>query len=111
MLCMDADLQHEPEAVPSVAGPVLNGDVEFTIGSRHVEGGGLGFEWAFHRRLISAGATALCRPLTACTDPMSGFFCTTKEVLSRARDSINPVGFKIALEIMIRCRCKKTQDV
>lgn len=110
MLCMDVDLQHEPEAVPGVAAPVLNGDAEFSIGSRHVDGGGLGFEWSFICRAISAGATALCRPLTACTDPMSGFFCVTKPVLMRARDRLNPIGFKIALEIMVRCRCK-SQDV
>jgi dolichol-phosphate mannosyltransferase len=42
MCCMDADLQHEPEAVPSVAYPVLSGNVDFSIGSRHVDGGGLG---------------------------------------------------------------------
>jgi len=111
MLCMDADLQHEPEAVPDVAAPVLKGDAEFSIGSRNVAGGGLGFDWSLSRRIISAGATALCRPLTSCTDPMSGFFCTSKEVLSRNRDRINPVGFKIALEIMVRCRCSKVQDV
>jgi hypothetical protein len=58
---MDADLQHEPESVPNVAGPVratravsciathcwplqvLAGKAEFTIGSRHVDGGGLGY--------------------------------------------------------------------
>jgi hypothetical protein len=32
VLCMDADLQHEPEAVPSVAGPVLAGEADFTVG-------------------------------------------------------------------------------
>ena len=46
MLCMDADLQHEPEAVPSVAAPVLNGDAEFTVGSRNVDGVALG--WSGH---------------------------------------------------------------
>ena len=30
MVCMDADLQHEPEAVPGVARPVLVGEKEFT---------------------------------------------------------------------------------
>jgi len=42
---------------------------------------------------------------------MSGFFCTTKDVLARGRDNINPIGFKIALEVMVRCRCTKQQDV
>eukprot|EP00954_Amorphochlora_amoebiformis_P010781 841325-Amorphochlora_amoeboformis.AAC.1 len=31
-------------------------------------------------KVISAGATLLAWPLSGSTDPMSGFFCTTKEV-------------------------------
>lgn len=110
MLCMDADLQHEPESVPAVAAPVLEGDAEFTVGSRNVAGGGCGFEWSFFRRLLSWGATLLAWPVAASTDPMSGFFCTTKTVLGRAKH-INPIGFKIGLEIMARCRCYPVQDV
>ena len=41
---------------------------------------------------------------------MSGFFCTTKSVLARGRDRVNPIGFKIALEIMVRCRAE-SQDM
>ena len=41
VLCMDADLQHEPESVPSVAAPVLAGRADFSVGSRHVGGGGV----------------------------------------------------------------------
>eukprot|EP00051_Salpingoeca_urceolata_P008266 m.104712 g.104712 ORF g.104712 m.104712 type:complete len:167 (+) comp15660_c0_seq2:269-769(+) len=108
---MDADLQHEPESVPAVAIPVLSGEAEFSVGSRHVGDGGLGFEWSLLRRLISAGATLLAAPLTSSTDPMSGFFCTTKKVLSRGRKQCNPIGFKIGLEIMARCKCNPVKDV
>lgn len=59
ILCMDADLQHEPESVYSVALPVLSGNAEFTVGSRYCGGGGFGFDWAIHRKLISGTATAL----------------------------------------------------
>lgn len=111
LMCMDADLQHEPESVPDVAAPLLEGRSEFAVGSRHVTGGGLGFEWSIVRRLISSGATFLAVFLTPCTDPMSGFFCTSKEVLSRGRDRCNPVGFKIGLELMVRCRCASVEDV
>jgi len=110
MLCMDADLQHEPEAVPAVAGPVLDGDAEFTVGSRNVAGGGCGFEWSLFRRILSWGATLLAWPVAASTDPMSGFFCTTKAVLKRAKH-INPIGFKIGLEIAARCRAHPVKDV
>jgi len=106
---MDADLQHEPESVPAVAAPVLAGTAEFSVGSRHVGDGGLGFHWSIVRRALSAGATLLAAPLTSSTDPMSGFFCTTKAVLARGR--CNPIGFKIGLEIMARCRCRHVADV
>ncbi|KAJ1460897.1 nucleotide-diphospho-sugar transferase [Pelagophyceae sp. CCMP2097] len=109
VLCMDADLQHEPEAVPHVAAPVLAGDAEMTVGSRNVGGGGVGFEWSRSRRVLSAGATLLARPLGGSSDPMSGFFCLRKAVLQRA--VINPIGFKVGLEIMVRCRCHPVVDV
>ena len=111
ILCMDADLQHEPESVYSVALPVLHGKAEFTVGSRYCGGGGFGFDWAFHRKIISSGATLLAYGVSSSTDPMSGFFCTTKKVLSRGADKINPIGFKIGLEVMARCRAKPVMDV
>ncbi len=111
VLCMDADLQHEPEAVYSVAKPVLKNKAEFSIGSRYCGGGGFGFDWAFHRRLISHGATLLAIGVSTSTDPMSGFFCTSKKVLARAAKSINPIGFKIALEIMARTKANPVVDV
>lgn len=111
ILCMDADLQHEPESVPDVAGPVLQGEAEFSVGSRHVEGGGVGFEWSAFRRVVSRGATLLAWFVARSTDPMSGFFCTRKEVLQRGVARVNPIGFKIGLEIMVRCECNPVQDV
>jgi len=111
ILCMDADLQHEPESVPGIAQPVLQGAAEFSVGSRHVAGGGVGFEWSVLRRTVSRGATLLAWPVAACSDPMSGFFCVSKEVLRRGEGRLNPIGFKIGLEIMVRCRCHPIQDV
>lgn len=84
LLVMDADLQHEPESVPAVAAPVLDGRAEFAIGSRNVSGGKVADGWPLARRLISSGATLLARPLTASTDPMSGFFCLSRNTLRRA---------------------------
>jgi dolichol-phosphate mannosyltransferase len=111
ILCMDADLQHEPEAVYSVAKPVLEKKAEFSIGSRYCGGGGFGFDWAIHRRLISSVATMLAFGVSKSTDPMSGFFCTRKDVLARRWDKINPIGFKIGLEIMARSNACPVADV
>ena len=112
VMCMDADLQHEPESVPDVAAPVLAGTADFSVGSRNIGGGGLGFEWSLVRRVISAGATSLAWPLSRSSDPMSGFFCLRKETLARGAGSgINAMGFKIGLELMVRCRCANVVDV
>uniref|UniRef100_A0A7S2TPG1 dolichyl-phosphate beta-D-mannosyltransferase n=1 Tax=Lotharella oceanica TaxID=641309 RepID=A0A7S2TPG1_9EUKA len=96
LLCMDADLQHAPESVPFVAQPVLSGEAEFSVGSRNVPGGGV---------------IALASSLSGSTDPMSDCFCTTKTVLKRGEGRINPIGFKIGLELMVRCECKSVADV
>lgn len=56
-----------PEDAPRVAAPVLSGEAEFTVGSRNVAGGTIA-GWTLKRRVISAGATLLARPLTSCSD-------------------------------------------
>ncbi|KAF4727558.1 hypothetical protein FOZ62_003553 [Perkinsus olseni] len=111
MVCMDADLQHEPESVPVVADPVLRGEAEFTVGSRYCRDGGIGFHWSLIRRIISEGATFLAIGVSKSSDPMSGFFCTTKEVFNRGKDKCNPIGFKIGLELMVRCKANPVVDV
>ena len=45
VVLMDADLQHEPESVPAVAAPVLDGAADFSVGSRHVGGGEVDGSW------------------------------------------------------------------
>jgi len=109
MLVMDADLQHEPESVPDVLAPVIEGRADFAVGSRHVAGGEAR-DFKLSRRVISAGATLLARPLTTCTDPMSGFFALPRSTLRRA-ERLNPMGYKIGLELMVRCDARRIVDV
>ncbi|KAJ1617104.1 nucleotide-diphospho-sugar transferase, partial [Pavlovales sp. CCMP2436] len=112
LLVMDADLQHEPESVPAVAAPVLGGTAEFSVGSRNVSGGKVAEGWPLIRRVISSGATLLARPLTPCTDPMSGFFCLSRNTLRRAEKAgTNPLGYKIGLELMVRAKCSAIEEV
>ena len=110
LIVMDADLQHEPESVPKVAAPILNSSADFSVGSRNV-GGGVVEDWPFHRKVISWVATALALPLANCSDPMSGFFSLKKTTFLKGADSLNPMGYKIGLELMVRCRCKKIVEV
>jgi dolichol-phosphate mannosyltransferase len=105
---IDADGSHPPELVPALVEPILAGSAEMTIASRNIPGGaspGLGAD----RRLLSWGASILARPLTPVKDPMSGFFAVSSEVL--ARGSLAPVGYKIVLEILVKCRPSPAVEV
>ncbi len=41
---------------------------------------------------------------------MSGFFALRRSTFSRA-DSLNPVGYKIGLELLVKCRCARVAEV
>jgi dolichol-phosphate mannosyltransferase len=60
--------------------------------------------------LASAVATTLAKPLAPLSDPMSGFFALRREVWERA-DRLNPVGYKIALELFVKGRCTRAAEV
>src|SRR5688572_8465243 len=55
-------------------------------------------------------ATALARPLTSVKDPMSGFFAIRRTVYERAAP-LSPVGYKIALELIVKCNCSMIREV
>lgn len=101
LVVMDADGSHPPETIPRLVEPIRSGAAAFTLASRFVEGGR---DEGLHgvRRLISWGAAYLARPLTDVKDPMSGFFAVDRGVLQRA--DLAPIGYKIALEVIVRCR-------
>ncbi len=54
---MDADLSHDPEALPSLIAP-LDAGHDLVIGSRYVRGGSIP-DWTWHRRLLSRGETSM----------------------------------------------------
>lgn len=112
LLCMDADLSHPPESVPEVIEPIAEGRADFSVGSRYVSGGSTKDDWGFFRWLNSMVATLLARPLTAVRDPMAGFFCLKRTTLDAAEAAgLNPIGYKIALEILIKSRCGRVEEV
>jgi dolichol-phosphate mannosyltransferase len=111
LVVMDADLQHPPEAIPYLLGPLRSGDADFVLGSRYVAGGTTAEGWGILRQLNSRAATLLARPFAGRTkDPMSGFFALHRETYLRAR-RLTPLGYKIALELMCKCRVKRVAEV
>ena len=100
---MDADLQHPPEKLPDLL-DALDGGAEFALGTRYATGGSLARQWGPARRLNSRLATLLAKPFSGgASDPMSGFFALRRDVLARA-EFLSPMGYKIGLELMCKCR-------
>ena len=101
---MDADLQHPPEAIERLAGKAGAGGVDLVAASRFGADGSLGEFGPFRRGLswVSAGSATLVfrRRLHHLTDPMSGFFMVRRAALDL--DALQPNGFKILLEIVVR---------
>ena len=110
---MDADLQHPPEVVPLLLDRAQRGDVDLVIASRNTgdhEKEGLS-RW---RQFVSDGCTSAARllfrkSLRDVHDPMSGFFLVRLEALDL--DAMQPRGFKVLLEVLVRHPGLRTAEV
>lgn len=109
IVVMDADLSHPPEKIPDMI-LALDAGQEMVIGSRYVFGGSTDDQWGFFRWLNSFVATKLASPLTSARDPMAGFFAIRKSELSKTH-RLNPIGYKIALEVIVKCRLTNVGEV
>jgi dolichol-phosphate mannosyltransferase len=111
LLVMDADLQHPPEKIDELASLLERNEGDFALGSRYVTGGGTSQEWTLFRKLNSEIATFLASPFAGKTkDPMSGFFALRRATYEGAQ-RLTPLGYKIGLELMCKCRVKKVREV
>jgi dolichol-phosphate mannosyltransferase len=104
MAVMDADLQHPPEVLADlfVRGNADGADI--VCATRNTGGGGRDGLGAA-RDLISKSFTAFAhrafpRRLRGVSDPMSGFFLVRRSAVDP--ETLNPTGFKILLEILVR---------
>jgi dolichol-phosphate mannosyltransferase len=109
LVVMDADLSHPPESIPAMIEGLQSG-AEVVIGSRFVDGGSTADDWGVLRWLNSRVATLMCFPLTRLRDPMSGFFAIRRSTVIAGRD-LDPIGYKILLELIIKCRCNSVAEV
>jgi len=100
VLVMDADLSHPPEMIPKIVKPLETDGSRFVVGSRYTTGGSFDRDWSLWRFFNSYIATMIARPLTECTDPMSGFFAFNRKLVDL--DKLRPIGYKIGLELMVR---------
>lgn len=102
---MDGDLQHDERILPQMYNRLKNDSLDVVIGSRNVEGGGMG-EFASHRVALSNAGRALSRMVcrTPLSDPMSGFFMVSRSFLDETVRSLSGRGFKILLDLVASSR-------
>ena len=106
---MDGDLQHPPETIPDLIRPIDRGDADVVVASRYRSNGEAVGLASRSRVGVSHAATVLTksafpRRLQDVSDPMSGFFALRRDAVDL--DSLHPVGFKILLEAVARCRLR-----
>lgn len=110
VVVMDADLSHPATAIPKMIEQLSTGASDFVLGSRYVEGGSIDDSWTLWRYINSVVATIPALPLTRVKDPMSGFFAVRKKDIPNAYN-LSPIGYKIALEVMVKGDFAKVSEV
>nr|WP_251051088.1 glycosyltransferase family 2 protein [Streptomyces sp. ISL-86] len=114
IVVMDADLQHPPHLVPELVGEGERTGADLVVASRYIPGGSRAGLAGSYRVAVSRGATWLTkglfpRALRGISDPMSGFFAMRRSVVTA--DALRPLGYKILLELAVRCRPAKVAEV
>jgi len=105
---MDADLSHPPDKIHELYNLIKNNQADFTIGSRYVKYGKIE-GWDLKRKIMSRVATIFAKPFTNVKDPMTGFFMIKRECIKDRE--INPKGFKILLELILKADYKKIREI
>ncbi len=109
IVVMDADLSHPPSKIPELVTPILEDKCDFMIGSRFVKGGSAPhFNW--YRKLNAWVSKMMARPFTHVSDPMAGFFAFHRKLLKPGL-SLNPLGFKIGLEMIVKAGPERISEI
>ena len=110
LVCIDADLQHDPSKVPLLVAALAGAPV--AVATRYAGDGGVG-EWNGVRLAMSRFATNAARWLlhVRTSDPMSGFFAVRRSEFQRVAGEMQPRGYKILLEILHRVRPDHVAEV
>lgn len=99
LVILDSDGQHDPSSIPSLIEPIINGEADFVIGSRFVEGGNTEDMPAYRRlgiKVITA-ASNLSSDLDI-SDTQSGFRAFSRKAIERLR--FDSEGMELSLEML-----------
>ncbi len=110
---MDADLQHPPELIPKLLQSARDEGFDIVVASRYTQSGDAGGLSSLRRAASKAFtfATRLIFPLRLrnVSDPLSGYFLVRRQALDP--DRLQPRGFKILLELLIRMPLLSVSEV
>ncbi len=111
---IDADLQHPPELLRVFYDQAVAQHADLVLASRYIKGGSYRGLAGVGRRFISKGlkwTAKLLFPgqLLRISDPLGGFFLLRRSLLDNV--SLRPIGYKILLEILIRCQWQQVLEV
>ncbi|WP_330173889.1 glycosyltransferase family 2 protein [Streptomyces sp. NBC_01498] len=114
IVVMDADLQHPPSLIPELVAAGERTTADLVVASRYVPGGSRAGLAGGYRVAVSRAATWLTkglfpRRLRGISDPMSGFFAIRRSAVTA--DALRPLGYKILLELAVRCRPREIAEV
>ncbi len=109
---MDADLSHDHRILPKMIEAIREEDYDLVVGSRRIPGGGAD-KWPWYRKISSDIATLVAKHFLniGLSDPMSGYFLIKKELFEKIKHEIDPLGYKILLEIYIRSRPQRIKEI
>jgi dolichol-phosphate mannosyltransferase len=106
IVSMDADLSHNPMALPSLVGAVEDG-ADLAIGSRYVPGGGVD-DWPAFRRALSRwgnryATAALGLPINDATSGYRAYRAWVVRDMGLARVRASGYGFLIEMVYRVAC--------
>ncbi|MFE9728687.1 glycosyltransferase [Streptomyces sp. NPDC005794] len=116
IVVMDADLQHPPSLMPELVETGRRTQADLVVASRYAGGGSHAGLSGRYRVMVSRTSTLVTKglfrsALRGISDPMSGFFAIRRGIVHAQADILKPLGYKILLELAIRCRPRTVAEV
>jgi len=102
LVVFDGDGQHDPDEIPELVKPVLEGRADIVIGSRFINGARMNVP--VYRRMGILAITLLTRIFSGCpiTDAQSGFRAFNRKALEELK--ITDCGWGSSVEVFFRAR-------
>lgn len=109
IVTLDADNQHDPNDIPKLINPILNGEADIVNGSRFLEVSN--DEIPLHRKLGNRFLSKLTNTVgnVSITDTQSGFRAYSRKALERIEISTDGIG--VDTEIILKAKGLRIKEV